>query len=100
MDAYRERYKKCVVPGCTDLFSKKHTFPIKDVSLFNKWVQQVQNPILNNKSDEQIYKSHRVCDLHFAENDKVPGTKRGLRKTAFPTLLLPHSREASTEVGT
>lgn len=101
MEAYRQYYKKCVVPGCIDIFSKKHTFPMKDVTLFNKWVLQVQNPILNNKSQEQVYKSYRVCDLHFAECDKVPGTKRGLRKTAFPTLLLPDTKEkdSSSEIG-
>lgn len=89
MECYRQRYSKCVVPGCEDLFTKKHSFPKNDIALFDKWINNVNNPILNNKSREQIYKSYRVCDLHFSENDRVLGTKRGLKKTAFPTLLVP-----------
>lgn len=89
MEAYRKRYKKCVVPGCKDVLSKKHTFPKNDVDLFNKWINQVQNPILKNKTHQQIYGTYTVCDLHFSDHDRVPGTKRGLRKTAFPTKYLP-----------
>ncbi|CAH1958488.1 unnamed protein product [Acanthoscelides obtectus] len=96
MEAYRKRgFKKCVVPGCTDRNSKRHTFPKHDAPLFNKWIEQVRNPVLDNKSLEQIYKRHLVCDLHFSESDKVPGTKRGLKRTAFPTLHLPELQFSS-----
>lgn len=88
MEAYRQRYQKCIVPGCKDVFSKKHTFPKNDIVLFRKWINQVNNPLLETKTLEQIYKCYKVCDLHFSDYDRVPGAKRGLRKTAYPTLFL------------
>lgn len=95
MECYRVRYKKCVVPECLDVFSKRHTFPKKNQELFKKWVNCVQNPILKNKSNDQIYKSYWVCDVHFSDFDKVPGTLRGLRTTAIPTKFLPRLKVPS-----
>lgn len=74
MDLGRKPFPKCVVPTCMDLFSKRHLFPKNNPPLFKKWVNQVRNPKLDNKTLEEIYKSYRVCDLHFSERDRVPGT--------------------------
>ncbi|CAH1987666.1 unnamed protein product [Acanthoscelides obtectus] len=96
MEAYRKRgFKRCVVPGCTDTTSKRHTFPKYDAALFHKWIEQVQNPVLSDRSLEQTYRSQLVCDLHFLKSDKVPGTKRGLTRTAFPVLHLPEPQFSS-----
>ncbi|XP_066155146.1 uncharacterized protein [Euwallacea fornicatus] len=91
METYRVRYRKCAVQGCSDIFSKKHRFPNpnRDIELFNIWLKQVGNPLLASKTRQQILGSYLVCDLHFSEVDRTPGTKRGLRRGAFPTQLLP-----------
>jgi hypothetical protein len=82
------KYKnKCCVPGCSDRTSKRHRFP-KDEELFKKWVESIQQPCLRNLNQEQIYKSYFVCDRHFMQEYLVPGTKRGLRKDAVPTMYM------------
>ncbi|KAG5863191.1 hypothetical protein JTB14_030268 [Gonioctena quinquepunctata] len=66
--------KKCCVPDCEDLYSKRHRFPRPDreVELFKIWVDKVKNPLFNV--------SHR-----------------GLAKIAFPTLYLLESSNENIE---
>ncbi|KAG5884915.1 hypothetical protein JTB14_034113 [Gonioctena quinquepunctata] len=88
--------KKCCVPDCEDLYSKRHRFPRPDreVELFKIWVDKVKNPLFNGKTDEQIYKTYLVCDVHFRNDFKVV-SHRGLSKIAFPTLYLLDQEQGS-----
>ncbi|KAG5866756.1 hypothetical protein JTB14_037161 [Gonioctena quinquepunctata] len=90
--------KKCCVPDCEDLYSKRHRFPRPDreVELFKIWVDKVKNPLFNGKTDEQIYKTYLVCDVHFRNYFKVV-SHRGLSKIAFPTLYLLESSNENIE---
>jgi hypothetical protein len=80
--------KQCCVPYCKDNISKRHRFPKGDENIFNKWVNNVRHPKFEGLNKDQIYRSYYVCDRHFEEEFKVPGTKRGLRKDAMPSLFL------------
>ncbi|XP_066250619.1 uncharacterized protein [Euwallacea similis] len=104
METYRVRYRKCAVQGCSDIFSKKHRFPNpnRDSELFKIWLKQVGNPLLASKTSQQVLGSYLVCDLHFSEVDRTPGTKRGLRRGAFPTQLLPQfdGQRSNPEIST
>ncbi|KAG5881550.1 hypothetical protein JTB14_028167 [Gonioctena quinquepunctata] len=90
--------KKCCVPDCEDLYSKRHRFPRPDreVELFKIWVDKVKNPLFNGKTDEQIYKTYLVCDVNFRNDFKVV-SHRGLSKIAFPTLYLLESSNGNIE---
>ncbi|KAG5871330.1 hypothetical protein JTB14_034353 [Gonioctena quinquepunctata] len=90
--------KKCCVPDCEDLYSKRHRFrrPDREVELFKIWVDKVKNPLFNGKTDEQIYKTYLVCDVHFRNDFKVV-SHRGLSKIAFPTLYLLESSNENIE---
>jgi hypothetical protein len=70
--------KQCCVPYCKDNISKRHRFPKGDENIFNKWVNNVRHPKFEGLNKDQIYRSYYVCDRHFEEEFKVPGTKRGL----------------------
>jgi hypothetical protein len=83
----KKKSKRCCVLHCEDNISKRHRFP-KDKELFHKWISNINNPALYNLTIEQVYKSYYVCDRHFSADCLVPGTLRGLTKTAVPTLCL------------
>ncbi|XP_063911425.1 uncharacterized protein LOC135128445 [Zophobas morio] len=77
---------KCSVPGCDDKVSKRHRFP-KEEQLLKKWIENVNAPLFSSMEPSEIYKKY-VCDRHFSSDFKVPGTRRGLRKDAFPNICL------------
>ncbi|XP_064212928.1 uncharacterized protein LOC107398865 isoform X2 [Tribolium castaneum] len=85
---------KCCVPGCNDTTSKRHRFP-KDVDLCNSWVQNIGCPKLSTLSTAELYNKF-VCDIHFEEYYRVPGTKRGLRKDAIPSLQLSNVQSSTS----
>ncbi|KAK5638960.1 hypothetical protein RI129_013255 [Pyrocoelia pectoralis] len=88
MDDPAVKYKnKCCVPGCTDKLSKRHRFP-KNLKYFNEWVRNIKLQELQEKDVLSVYLKYYVCNKHFENNYLVPGTRRGLRKDAIPTLYL------------
>ncbi|KAK4887692.1 hypothetical protein RN001_003963 [Aquatica leii] len=77
---------KCCVFGCDDKWTKRHRFP-NDAKMRQKWLQMINNPDLNTIAAKELYNKHFVCQKHFAEKYLVPGTKRGLRHDAIPTVF-------------
>jgi general transcription factor IIIA len=93
-DYQKRKTKKCCVPGCTDNISTRHRFP-KDPELFQEWKNNVNNPALKDLSVTKVYNLYYICNRHFSKNCLVVGTKRGLTRTAVPTL---HLGEGSDEI--
>ncbi|XP_063903637.1 uncharacterized protein LOC135123066 isoform X2 [Zophobas morio] len=77
---------KCSVPGCDDKVSKRHRFP-KEEQLLKKWIENVNAPLFSSMEPSELYNKY-VCDRHFSTDFKVPGTRRGLRRDAFPNICL------------
>uniref|UniRef100_A0A1Y1KN14 THAP-type domain-containing protein n=1 Tax=Photinus pyralis TaxID=7054 RepID=A0A1Y1KN14_PHOPY len=96
MEQQQRTPKKCCVPQCNNKWGKKHRFPVKNAELCKLWKDKISNPALASLSDEAIYKSYRVCDVHFREDVKTGG-KRGLLPFAYPTLFLSTDADANTE---
>ncbi|XP_030758212.1 THAP domain-containing protein 1-like [Sitophilus oryzae] len=90
--------KKCSVPGCINGKPKRHRFPKSDPAIFRQWLVKIDSAKLFSMDNETIYRLCRVCDKHFTRDCIVEGTKRGLKRTAVPTLYLPASRSASCEI--
>ena len=70
--------KKCCVPDCKDIKSKRHRFPKGLPKLFDLWLKNIGNDRLNDLSKENIYKSYKICERHFEERFIVSGTRKGL----------------------
>lgn len=83
------RYKKCCVSNCTNKFARRHTFPKRYMSTFKQWVDIIKPPLYETLTTDQIYKKYLVCDDHFSNDCFVPGTKRGLKVHAIPTINIP-----------
>lgn len=81
----------CVVIGCDTKYSDKtvlrHRFP-KDKNTFDVWVKRSGNNKLLNKPIDIVYKSFIMCDKHFEETCRSPGSKK-LITNSLPTLNLP-----------
>ncbi|CAH1103927.1 unnamed protein product [Psylliodes chrysocephalus] len=82
--------KKCYVLNCPDQHSKRHRLPHPESnpSLFDIWVMNIRHPLFKNKTRRQIYEYYTICDRHFENKFKVPGSRRGLLFEAIPTLFL------------
>lgn len=80
--------KKCCVSNCTK-FSRRHRFPKRNVDVFNKWLEIIKPPNYTVLNRDQIYNKYYVCEEHFDSECIVPGTKRGLKATAIPTINIP-----------
>ncbi|CAH1378880.1 unnamed protein product, partial [Tenebrio molitor] len=87
MNGSYTKKNKCCVPGCEDKTSKRHRFP-RDPDMFKLWVENIRAPRLQELTPNQVYRTCYVCNIHFGEECLVPGTLRGLRKDAVPTLNL------------
>ncbi|XP_074025793.1 uncharacterized protein [Leptinotarsa decemlineata] len=88
-----KRYrKKCCVPSCEDRKSSQHRFPKDDPAVFDVWLKNINNKELFNVPHETIYCNSRVCDRHFAVEDKIT-SRRGLKRHAVPVLFLPETIE-------
>lgn len=97
MDPAKFKYKnKCCVPYCTDRSSKRHRFPLEP-DLCQQWLRKINLPHLQQLPPNQLHKMY-VCDVHFAPEDKVAGTKRGLRIDAIPTQQLSHGKFICCEI--
>ncbi|KAJ8979996.1 hypothetical protein NQ317_016659 [Molorchus minor] len=83
------RYRSCSVMGCEDKFSSRHRFPnpANNLDLFQKWVLACGNEELINMPPEQIFRTKRVCHIHFKECDI--GSNMLLNRGIVPSLFLP-----------
>lgn len=66
-----------------------HVFPRPDKELyrFNEWIKACNNPEIDSKDPEKVYKQHRICRRHF-DTDCFNGGCRRILETAVPTLFL------------
>ncbi|XP_074026877.1 uncharacterized protein [Leptinotarsa decemlineata] len=94
--------RRCCVAGCTNRDSKRHRFPKNQPDVFNTWIERIKPYNYENPSLDKIYNSYHVCHEHFPPECMVPGTKRGLKFGAVPSLRIPdikdnHSLPAEAE---
>lgn len=80
---------KCCVLNCTDIHSRRHRFPKNYPDVYKQWLQNVRPVNYENLSVKDVYNKYYVCDSHFTPECFVPGTRRGLRKDAVPTISVP-----------
>lgn len=82
-------YIPCAVPDCYDIQSRRHQFPhpIKQKRCYSDWLQLISNSKLVGLKPFEVYQNYRVCDVHFAANDKL--TNLSLKDGALPTVKLP-----------
>lgn len=59
------------------------------MELHQLWLNNISAPHIQAMPYDKLYNNYFVCNKHFAEQNMVPGTRRGLRKDAVPTLHLP-----------
>lgn len=84
-----KRRNPCCVTGCENRHSKRHRFPKNDPEIFTLWVERIQPRNFKVMSVDEIYSKYYVCEEHFLLSDIVPGTKRGLKRTAVPAVNIP-----------
>lgn len=65
----------------------RHRFPVYEENDFKTWVSRIANPKFSTLDDQKIYSDFFVCDTHFTEDCRSPGTKR-LNRGSLPTLCL------------
>ncbi|XP_050306882.1 uncharacterized protein LOC126743711 [Anthonomus grandis grandis] len=85
----RIKQRPCCVQGCTDFSSKRHRFPKNNRRLLRAWIKAVRPKHWDVLTATEIYDRYLVCNAHFSREDCVPGTVRGLRINAVPTINLP-----------
>ncbi|KAJ8911189.1 hypothetical protein NQ315_006032 [Exocentrus adspersus] len=83
-----KRKRPCCVAKCENRHSKRHRFPKNEPEIFKQWISNTQPVNHHELSQEQIYNKFYVCDNHFQQECFVPGTHRGLRRDAVPTLFI------------
>ncbi|KAK9708360.1 THAP domain [Popillia japonica] len=79
-------------PGCSFFF-----FP-RDETRALQWVERCKRPDLPSRGLDKLWKSSRVCEIHFTKTMFLNFEKNRLNATAVPTLHLePKSGTSSTE---
>lgn len=89
MDHGWRKGRKCCVAGCNSIYNDMYRFPRSDPQLFQMWLKKTQPPFYEEMTIDEIYRKYSVCADHFPVESKVPGAKRGLTRTAVPTLKIP-----------
>ncbi|XP_018561244.1 uncharacterized protein LOC108903511 [Anoplophora glabripennis] len=86
------RYRNCAVVGCEDITSPRHRFPnpAKKLELFKIWTEACCRDILKTLSPDLVYRSYRICHIHFATEDI--STNNFLKPDVIPKLFLPPNR--------
>lgn len=81
-------YRTCSVYDCEDKLSSRHSFPNPDKypEVFHKWLRACGNKELLRLSSQAIYKSRKVCHIHFNRGDIK--SNMFLKEGACPTLFL------------
>lgn len=85
--------KKCCVPGCNDRVSSRFRFPRRnETDMVQLWLKAINNEDLYNLPFEKLYQNNVVCARHFYTDELQHGFRRGLKRTAVPSLFLhtPH----------
>lgn len=75
----------CAVSFCKAKKPPFHPFPKNDQQLFDIWKGCVSNFRFRILTDEEIARQYVVCDDHFVDSCKIPGTNN-LKKCSIPTL--------------
>ncbi|KAK9736436.1 Transposase protein [Popillia japonica] len=85
--------RNCAVLGCRDESSSRHRFPnpVKFKLRYMEWIKVCGNKKLITLDPDLVYRSYRVCHIHFHEKDHA--SNMYLIKTAIPTLHLPQPLE-------
>lgn len=81
-------YRKCAISGCDNKDAPRHRFPnpAKYMDNFKNWMQASGNSQIENMDADNVYRSHRICHIHFTENDISSNTF--LKRHAIPSLFL------------
>lgn len=88
--------KGCCILGCPFFGNRGdknettfHVFPDPDRELYrhNQWRDACNNPLLREKTCQQVYTLFRICRRHF-DKESLNGGCRRLLNTAVPTLYL------------
>ncbi|XP_018574894.1 uncharacterized protein LOC108913758 [Anoplophora glabripennis] len=84
------RYRSCSIRGCEDECSSRHSFPNpkKYPLLFEQWLLACDDHDLNHISPETIYRTKKICHLHFQNSDIISSALL-LKKDAVPSVNLP-----------
>ncbi|KAJ8972957.1 hypothetical protein NQ317_000791 [Molorchus minor] len=61
------------------------------------WLNNIKPPNYENLTTLEIYNKYYVCEKHFSNDCIVAGTRRGLKRTAVPTLHIPGLEIRGTE---
>ncbi|XP_072403398.1 uncharacterized protein [Diabrotica undecimpunctata] len=90
--------KKCAIMGCEDRNSPRHRFPLpnKFPDRFKMWLETTGNSTLMMKDKQLIYRSERICDVHFADHHRGPN--RTLTVFAIPTKRCPIISSSPVEI--
>lgn len=89
---FRKGARKCCVQGCPNRYNTMYRFPRKsDPEMLKKWLDKIKPPFYKTLNADEIYRKYSVCEDHFPVECIVPGAKRGLSKTAVPSLNIPGS---------
>ncbi|KAJ8972523.1 hypothetical protein NQ317_003069, partial [Molorchus minor] len=69
----------------------------KEPEIFRMWLNNIKPPNYENLTTLEIYNKYYVCEKHFSNDCIVAGTRRGLKRTAVPTLHIPGLEIRGTE---
>ncbi|XP_077052160.1 zinc finger MYM-type protein 4-like isoform X3 [Siphateles boraxobius] len=87
------RRRKSALPNPTDERIHFYSFPVNDPERLKLWLLLVQRDV---NLPLQIARLLTLCSEHFSPDDFRPGMgkiRRKLKKTAVPSLCLPHTKE-------
>ncbi len=86
----------CIVLGCSEKTRKGqavsfHHLLVRDVERCKQWLQAISNPEFGEDAEMETLKTHRICSLHFKQEDfevNVLGIKRiALKEIAIPSIF-------------
>ncbi|XP_060915066.1 zinc finger MYM-type protein 4-like isoform X1 [Labrus mixtus] len=83
----------CLVPGCSIRTREGqvvsfHHLPARDVERCKQWLQAINHPMFGKDTEMKQLKNHRVCSLHFKQEDFELNVL-GMRKTALKDTAIP-----------
>lgn len=84
-----KRVHSCCVRNCKNKGGRRHRFPKNQPDTFKAWLEMVKPRDYKTLSVESIYNRYYICDDHFSAERFVPGTRRGLKVYAVPTVNIP-----------
>lgn len=86
---FKNKVHTCCVRKCRNKKGRRHRFPKNHPDTFKAWLEILQPPDYKTLPVDKIYHRYYICDDHFDQDCFVPGTRRGLKVHAVPTLNIP-----------